>query len=158
MPKKKKTNQQNWNVDLPERSFTQGGGAQRQESVRSESSHVTDLLFDNPQATPQGDATPNPEHRRPTLKSMGHIVARRMGLSKGTSSSTPETPPPPEDTSGARGSNSRIEHIPTHSSSPVMTHKASPQSPIASDGLQTDLSVTTSTLADPLLSPVSCCQ
>ncbi len=153
MLKKKRNNQQK--VDLTERS-AQGGDAQRRESAQSETGFGTDQLFDDdPQATPQGAATPNSEHRRPTLKSMGHFVSKRMGLSKATSSSTPEAQPRPEDTSGARGSNNGTEEIPTLSSSPVMTHKASPQSPIASDEVWTDLSAITTPLTDDL-SPVSC--
>ncbi len=154
MPKKKKNNQQK--VDLTERS-AQGGGAQRRESAQSETGFGTDQLFDedDPQATPQGAATPNPEHRRPTIKGMRHKVAKTLGLSKGSSSSTPEDQPLPEDTSGARGSNSGIEQIPTLSSSPVMTHKASPQSTIASDEVWTDLSAIPTPLTDDL-SPVSC--
>ncbi len=126
----------------------QGGGAQRRESAhtQSESSFGTDKLFDD---DPQGAATPNPERKRPTLKGMQHKVAKTLGLSKGSSSSTT----PSDDTSGARGSNSGTEQIPTLSSSPVMTLKASPRSPTSSDGLWTDLS---SPLTGPLLSPVSC--
>ncbi len=143
MPKKKKTDQK---VDLTERP-TQGGGAQRRESAQSESSF--ELFDDDPQATSQV-ATPNPEHRRPTIKGMGFTVAKVLGLSKGSISSTPEAQPPSDDTSDARGSNSGSEQIPSLSLSPVMTHKASPRSPTS------NLSVTNSSpLADALLSPVS---
>ena len=153
MPKKKKASQQK--VDLTE-SPAQGGGARRRESAQSESSFGTDELFDyDPQATHQGAATPNPERRRPTIKGMKHkfvkTVAEKFGRSKGSSSSTT----PSDDTSGARGSNSGTELIPSISLSPVNTHKASPRSPTSSDGLWTDLSVATSPLADTLLSPVS---
>ncbi len=144
MPKKKKTSQQK--VDLTMRP-AQGGGAQRRESTGSESSFGTDQLFDDdPQATPQGAATPNPERRRPTIKGMKHKFAKKLG---GLSSSTT----PSKDTSGARGSNSGTELIPSISLSPVMTHKANPRSPTSSDRLSTDLSMTSS---PPLLSPVSC--
>ena len=155
MPKKKNTSQQK--VDLTERP-AQGGDAQpRRESAQSESSFGTDKLFnDDPQATHQGAATPNPEYRRPTIKGMKHKFAKTLGLSKGSSSSTT----PSDDTSGARGSNSGTEQIPSLSLSPVhvMTHKASPRSPTSSDGVWTDpsCSVTTSPLTGPLLSaPVS---
>ncbi len=150
MPKKKKTDQQK--VDLTERPAQGGGAQQRRESAQTESGFRTDqLLNDDPQATHQGAATPNPEHRRPTLKSMTYKFAKTFGLSKGSSSPTT----PSDDTSGARGSNSGTEQIPTLSSSPVMTHKASHRSPTSSDRLSTDLSVTSSPLTDPLLSPVS---
>ena len=152
MPKKKKTSQQK--VDLTERPAQGGAGdAQRRERAQTESSFGTDKLFDDdPQATPQGAATPNPEHKKPTIKGMKRKFAKTLGLSKGSSSSTT----PSDDTSGARGSNSGSEQIPSLSSSPVMTHKASPRSPTPSDGVWIDPSVTTSPLADPLLPPVSC--
>ncbi len=151
MPKKKKVSQQK--VDLTE-SPAQGGGARRRESAQSESSFGTDELSDyDPQATHQGAATPNPERRRPTIKGIKHkvvkTVAKTFRLSIGSSSPTT----PSDDTSGARGSNSGTELIPSFSLSPVMTHKANPQSPTSSDRLSTDLSVTSS---PPLLSPVSC--
>ncbi len=150
MPKKKKTSQQK--VDLTER-LAQGGAQQRRESAQTESRFSTDKLSDDadPQATTQGAATPNPERRRPTIKGMKHKIAETLGLSKGSSSSTT----PSDDTSGARGSNSGTELIPSLSSSPVMTHKASPRSPTSSDGVWTDFSVTSSPLKSPLLSPVS---
>ncbi len=135
MPKKKKTSRQK--IDLTERP-AQGGGAQRRESAQSDTGFGTDRLFDDdPQATHQGAATPNPEHRRPTIKSMKHLVFK---IIKGSSSSNPE------DTSDARGSNSGTEQIPTLSSSPVMTLKSSPQSPTSSDEVSTDLSETFSHL------------
>ncbi len=143
MPKKKNASQQK--VDLTERLAQ--GGRQRRESAQTENSFITDRLFDDdPQANPQEAATPNPEHRRPTIRGMKHKVAKR--IRGGLSSSNPE------DTS-VRGSNSGTELIPSLSSSPVMTHKASPRSPTSSDELWTDLSVTTSPLTGPLPSPVS---
>ncbi len=141
MPKKKKASQQK--VEKP----AQGGDAPRRERAETESSFGSDELFDDDglQATPQfqGAATPNPEHRRPTISMMGHKMAKTFGFSKGSSTF-----------SGARGrgSNSGSEQIPSLSSSPVM---ASPRSPTSSDELWTDLSVTTSPLTGPLPSPVS---
>ncbi len=146
MPKKKSSSQQK--VNLTER-LAQGGGAQRRESSQSETGFGTDQLFDDdPQAAYQGAATPNPEHRKRTIKSMSHKMAKTFRFSKGSSSSTVESQPPP----GARDSNSGTEQIPSLSSSPVMTHK----SPTSSDEVWSDISETSSHLEHSLLSPVSC--